>query len=118
MADLKNPAVIWTKGLLFLLLGLLGSVLVVLQAPSVTIVLLLLLTVWAFCRCYYFAFYVIEHYVDSSYRFAGLFSFLQYAIQNHHERATGGPTGSPVGAPADPRDDASDSQPCQAPVSN
>jgi len=86
MADLKSPAVIWTKGFLFLLLGVLGSVLVVLQAPSVTIVLLLFLTVWAFCRFYYFAFYVIEHYVDSTYRFAGLFSFLQYAIRKRRER--------------------------------
>lgn len=118
MADLKNPAVIWAKGLLFLLLGLLGAVLVVLEAPSVTIVVLLLLTVWAFCRFYYFAFYVIEHYVDSTYRFAGLLSFLQYAIHKRHERATGGPTGNPVGVSADPPDDASDSQPPQAPVSN
>lgn len=87
MADLKSPAVIWTKGFLFLLLGVLGSVLVVLQAPSVTIVLLLFLTVWAFCRFYYFAFYVIEHYVDSTYRFAGLLSFLQYAIRKRREKS-------------------------------
>jgi hypothetical protein len=80
--------------------------------------LLLLLTVWAFCRFYYFAFYVIEHYVDSTYRFAGLLSFLQYAIHKRRERATGGPTANPVGDPADPPDDASDSQPPQAPVSN
>lgn len=87
MADLKSPAVIWTKGFLFLLLGVLGSVLVVLQAPSVTIVLLLFLTVWAFCRFYYFAFYVIEHYVDSTYRFAGLLSFLQYAIRKRRGKS-------------------------------
>jgi hypothetical protein len=81
MADLKNPTIIWTKGLLFLVLGLLASVLLVLQAPSVTAVLLLVLTVWAFCRFYYFAFYVIGHYVDPTYRFSGLLSFLRYALR-------------------------------------
>jgi hypothetical protein len=79
MADLKNPAVIWTKGFLFLATGLLASVLIVLRAPSITIVVLLCLSVWAFCRFYYFAFYVIEHYVDSTYRFSGLLAFFGYA---------------------------------------
>jgi hypothetical protein len=40
--------------------------------------LLLGITVWAFCRAYYFAFYVIERYVDPGYRFAGLLSLLRY----------------------------------------
>jgi hypothetical protein len=68
-------------------LGLLASVLVVLQAPSVTIVLLLALLVWAFCRFYNFAFYVIEHYVDSTYRFAGLFAFLQYGFRKWRDKS-------------------------------
>jgi hypothetical protein len=38
----------------------------------------LALSVWCFCRFYYFAFYVIEHYVDPGYRFAGLWSFVRY----------------------------------------
>ena len=33
---------------------------------------LLAVSVWAFCRAYYFAFYVIERYVDPTYRFSGL----------------------------------------------
>ncbi len=37
-----------------------------------------LICIWSFCRCYYFAFYVIEHYVDSGYRFSGLGSFVKY----------------------------------------
>jgi hypothetical protein len=81
MADLKNPLLIWTKGFLFLGLGLLASALLVLQAPRVTVVLLLSLAVWAFCRFYYFAFYVIQHYVDPTYRFSGLIAFLRYAFQ-------------------------------------
>jgi hypothetical protein len=81
MADIKSPAVLWIKGGLFLAIGLLAAALVVLEAPSVKIAALLFLAVWAFCRCYYFAFYVIEHYIDSSYRFSGLISFLRYAIR-------------------------------------
>jgi hypothetical protein len=82
MGDLKNPRVICFKGVLFLLLGLLASVLLLLQSPSLTVALLLCVSVWAYCRFYYFAFYVIEHYVDPTYRFSGLVSFLRYALRN------------------------------------
>lgn len=61
MADIKSPAVLWAKGFLFLGLGLLASALLVLEAPSLKVALLLVLAVWAFCRFYYFAFYVIQH---------------------------------------------------------
>ncbi len=79
--DLQNPKLIWTKGALFLLLGLIAAVLVLLEAPSWRVAVLLNLTVWAFCRAYYFAFYVIEHYVDARFRFAGLISFAQYMLR-------------------------------------
>lgn len=85
MDDIKNPTVIWIKGVLFLLLGLFASVLLVLHAPNVTVALLLCLSVWAFCRFYYFAFYVIQHYVDSNYRFSGLLSFLHHAIRKRRD---------------------------------
>ena len=42
--------------------------------------MLLGVAIWSFCRFYYFAFYVIEKYVDSSYRFAGLSSVVRYLI--------------------------------------
>lgn len=80
MADLKNPAVIWGKGLLFLAIGVFASALLLLHAPSLRVALLLSVAVWAFCRFYYFAFYVIEHCVDPTYRFSGLISFVQYAL--------------------------------------
>jgi hypothetical protein len=88
MADIKNPALIWAKGFLFLFLGLFASALLVLHAPSATNVLLLVLSIWGFCRFYYFAFYVIEHYVDSTYRFSGLLSFLHYAIRKYGPEST------------------------------
>jgi hypothetical protein len=87
MADIQNTKLIWIKGILFLCLGLLASALLMLLAPSVTVAVLLWVSVWAFCRSYYFAFYVIQHYVDADYRFSGLLSFLRYAVGKHrHER--------------------------------
>ena len=81
MGDLKNPKVIVAKGFLFVFLGLLAAAALLLRAPSLMNALLLSITVWAFCRSYYFAFYVIEHYVDSKYRFAGLWDFAKYMLR-------------------------------------
>ena len=78
MSDLKHPVAIISKGLLFALLGVLATVLVYLQGRDWRTLALHLLGVWAFCRFYYFAFYVIEHYVDPSYRFAGLWDVAKY----------------------------------------
>jgi len=78
MKDLTNPNWIKFKGILFLVVGLISSALLIFERPSLKVVLLLAVSVWCFCRFYYFAFYVIEHYVDSNYRFAGLWSFVGY----------------------------------------
>lgn len=66
---------------MFLLIGLLSALLVILEQPTLKMAFLLLLSVWGFCRFYYFAFYVIEHYVDPGYRFSGLWSFVQYLTE-------------------------------------
>jgi hypothetical protein len=78
MKDLKNPKFMWLKGILFLFIGGAAATMLVLQKPTWEVVLLLVLSIWAFCRAYYFAFYVIEHYVDPNYKFSGLISFLRY----------------------------------------
>ena len=78
MGDLRDPRLIYAKGFLFLLGGLLASAGVLLEAPTLRVALLLAIAVWCFARFYYFAFYVIEHYVDPTYRFAGLWSFVRY----------------------------------------
>ncbi|MEM1068816.1 MAG: hypothetical protein AAGG48_24440 [Planctomycetota bacterium] len=80
MGDLENPKIIWFKGILFFFLGSFSACLILIRHPQVTTALLLLVAIWAFCRCYYFAFYVIEKYVDPSFRFAGLLDFVQYAL--------------------------------------
>jgi len=81
MRNLTSPASIKLKGGLFLLLGLFAGALILLQRPTLQAGALLLITVWAFCRFYYFAFYVIEHYVDPTYRFTGLISFARYLLR-------------------------------------
>ena len=82
MKDLTDPRWIKLKGLLFLVMGLLCAVLLVMEQPTLKVGLLLALCVWSFCRFYYFAFYVIEHYVDSGYRFSGLWSFACYLFKS------------------------------------
>lgn len=80
MANLTNPKIIWLKGGLFVALGCLAAGLLIAQLPTLRTGVLLAITIWAFCRAYYFAFYVIERYVDPSFRFAGLIDFARYAI--------------------------------------
>jgi hypothetical protein len=81
MKDLTNPTWIKVKGILFLLVGIAASVLIVIEHPTWKIAVLLAIAVWCFCRFYYFAFYVIEKYVDSGYKFSGLWSFLCYLMR-------------------------------------
>lgn len=78
MADLRDPRVIYLKGFLFLVSGVLASGLLLAEHPSLKTAALLAVAVWAFARAYYFAFYVIEHYLDPGYRYAGLLSFARY----------------------------------------
>ncbi|HSI86815.1 MAG TPA: hypothetical protein VK970_23730 [Candidatus Methylacidiphilales bacterium] len=88
MGDIKQPWLLWAKGGLFLLLGLIASALLLVQNPTLTTLVLHGIAVWGFCRAYYFAFYVIEKYVDSKYKFAGLTDFALYALG----RKPGNPT--------------------------
>jgi hypothetical protein len=78
MKDLSNPLWIKLKGLLFLFIGIAAVVLLFLDNPTIKTAVLLAVAVWSFCRFYYFAFYVIEKYVDPAYKFSGLISFARY----------------------------------------
>ena len=85
MKNLTDSRALWAKGILFLALGLLAAGLIVLQSAGIRLrtTMLLVIAIWAFCRAYYFAFYVIERYVDPSYRFAGLLHFARSATLGH-----------------------------------
>lgn len=78
MKDLKNKKWIYLKGFLFLWIGILASVILMIECPTWKAAAMLALAVWCFARFYYFAFYVIEHYVDNRYKFSGLGSFVIY----------------------------------------
>lgn len=86
MKDLTSTTWIKLKGALFLLLGLAAAILLWLDSPSLKTALLLALTVWCFCRAYYFAFYVIERYVDPGFKFSGLGSFLVYLFRRKNQK--------------------------------
>jgi hypothetical protein len=80
MRDLTNPRWIKFKGILFLFGGIISSAILLFDRHDIKTVFLLGVSIWCFCRFYYSAFYVIEHYVDSSYRFSGIISFVRYVI--------------------------------------
>ncbi len=81
MTDVQSPRLLYVKGALMLLTGLLASALLLADRPSVRNALLLAVAIWGFARAYYFAFHVIEHYIDPGYRFAGLIDFVRHHLR-------------------------------------
>jgi hypothetical protein len=78
MRDLVDPRWMKLKAVLFLFLGFGSGAFVLMECPTWRVGFGLALAIWSFCRFYYFAFYVIEHYVDPGFRFSGLWSFARY----------------------------------------
>ena len=79
--DLTSPRWIHFKGWLFLAVGLLAGAGLLLGSPSFRTAALLVLCVWGFCRFYYYAFYVIEKYIDPQHRYAGLLDFFIHVFR-------------------------------------
>ena len=88
MADIRSPRLLYIKGALLLGLGILASAMLIVEHPSMRTAALLAVAVWAFARAYYFAFYVIEHYIDDSYKYAGLLSFFRHLARRRERRKT------------------------------
>jgi hypothetical protein len=84
MADIKHPRLLYMKAGLFLLGGIMAVGLIIAEHPSVKVALLLGIAIWCFARAYYFAFYVVEHYVDPGYKFAGLWAFARYTMRKRN----------------------------------
>ena len=76
--DLTSPWWIYAKAVGFIMIGLTACALILLQMPRWDVAIYLSISIWAFARAYYFAFYVVEHYIDPNYRYAGLISFLKH----------------------------------------
>lgn len=86
MKDLTSKRLIYLKGALFLFLGLLSSGLLLLEMPSLRVGVLMAISIWSFCRFYYFIFYVIEKYVEPGNRYAGLWAFMVTKFSRQDQR--------------------------------
>lgn len=85
--DLKSPRLIHAKGFLFLLLGLIGVTGVLLESPHLRTAVLLGVTIWAFCRFYYYLFYVLERYLGKSTPYAGIGDALRFVWKRRDRRS-------------------------------
>jgi hypothetical protein len=82
MRDLSSHPLMILKAVLFVLLGAIAVVLLLWDSPSFRTAALLAIAVWAFARAYYFAFYVMERYIDPSFRFSGLISAVRFLLKH------------------------------------
>ena len=80
MRDLGNPKWMYLKAALLLAILFASCALVWLESPTWRTAVLLGLVAWSCARLYYFMFYVIERYIDPSYRFSGVTSALRYLL--------------------------------------
>ncbi len=76
--DLKDPRLMYLKAALFLVAGAVAAGVLLLESPTLRTAFLLSVALWSFCRAYYFAFYVLERYIDPSFRFDGLGSAVRH----------------------------------------
>jgi hypothetical protein len=78
----------YAKAALLLAIVLLSCALLLVDAPAWRTAALLLLVIWGSARLYYFLFYVIERYIDPSYRFSGVISALRYSVRRRKQMTT------------------------------
>jgi len=83
--DIQDTRLMYLKAALFFVSGLMCAVGLFVQNPTPSTALMLIVGIWSFCRLYYFVFYVIEKYIDPSFKFAGLHSVLVYLIRRRKE---------------------------------
>jgi hypothetical protein len=89
MRDLASKRLIVAKGLLFLALATVAASLLLLDTPSLRVAFLLVVLVWSSCRFYYFLFYVLQHYVDPGFRYAGLLALVGQLRRSRRPRRDG-----------------------------
>ena len=82
MQDLTSAKLIYLKGFLFLAASALACAILIIEQPAARTLFLLAIAIWSFARFYYFAFYVIERYVDSRYQFTGIWSLAGYLVRS------------------------------------
>lgn len=81
MKDLQSSRSIYLKGWMFLAILTISILLILIENFSWKLTILLALAIWSASRLYYLMFYVIEKYVDPTYRFSGIVSFVKYVVK-------------------------------------
>jgi hypothetical protein len=79
--DITSKWLLHAKGFLFLAVGLLAAGTIYLEVPNLRTILLLVITIWAFCRFYYYLFYVLEKYIGRDQKYAGILDALKYIMK-------------------------------------
>jgi hypothetical protein len=79
--DITHPRLMYVKAFLFLCGGILAAAVILVDHPQWKTAAMLALAIWCFARAYYFAFYVMERYIDPSYRFAGLSALTRHLLR-------------------------------------
>ena len=78
MGDLRDPRLMTLKAFLFLVAGSMAGIGLLWERWDWQNLFLLAVVIGSFSRAYYFCFYVIEHYIDGRFRYAGLTSVFRY----------------------------------------
>ncbi|MBC8141989.1 MAG: hypothetical protein H7Y38_11175 [Armatimonadetes bacterium] len=78
--DLPHANWMYLKAVLFLVAGSVAATALLVEVPTLRTAFLLAVCVWSFCRLYYFFFYVLERYIDPSFRFDGIGSAIRYLL--------------------------------------
>jgi len=84
--DIQSKRLLHIKGFLFLFLGLLAAGALLFESHNLRTLLLLLITIWAFCRFYYYLFYVLEKYIDRDQKYAGILDALKFALRSTYTK--------------------------------
>ena len=75
--DIKSPRVLKLKGFLFAVIGLIATGMLIARDLHWQTIVLCLLMIWAWCRFYYFLFYVLENYAGGNRPYAGIVDALR-----------------------------------------
>ena len=78
--DIRSKGLLHAKGLLFLVIGVIGCGAVLLEVPTLRVAFSVGAGIWGFCRFYYYLFYVLENYAGRDRKYAGLYDALRYLL--------------------------------------
>jgi hypothetical protein len=80
--DIQGKWLLHAKGCLFLFVGLLAAGSIWMESENIRTALLLLIAIWAFCRFYYYLFYVLENYIGREQKYAGILDALKFIVRS------------------------------------